>query len=94
MFLASTDATFYLTLETKFVTGHENERELRVVDDRSVAEESTSDDGTIELSSDEEVLVDDGGIKFPMLQSFLRSFGEIRSVSPVDTSEGIQQVSV
>ncbi|RDB25017.1 hypothetical protein Hypma_007836 [Hypsizygus marmoreus] len=69
-FLASTDATFYLAVEP---TRYDNERELRVVDDRS-DENRNLDTNILEKKEDT-----DGGINLAMLKNFLKSFGGLRS---------------
>jgi hypothetical protein len=58
-------------------------KEVRVVDDRSVYEDSSSSEDAVSTTGgeDDDVALADDGINLKMLKSLLKSFGSVRSFS-------------
>lgn len=61
--------------------------ELLVVDGRTVQNDSDSDEDTTQISM--EGGVDDHVIQLPVIHTFLRSFGDIRSISLVSNFQEV-----
>ena len=59
----------------------DHKRELLVVDNRTVQDDSDSDEDTMQTNMEE--AVDEHAVQLPVIHTFLQSFGDIRSISLV-----------
>lgn len=79
IFLTFTDMIFYLTPELDMVQDGDHKRELPVINDHTVQNDSNSDEGTIQINMEQ--AANDHAVQPPVIHKFFRLFGDIRSVS-------------
>ena len=80
--------TFYLTTEPDRVQDGDHKRELPVVDDQTVQNDSDLDEDTIQINMEQ--VDNDHAIQPPIIYMFIWLFGDIRSISFVSN---IQELS-